>query len=307
MARRGITLVELLVVFAILAILASLTLAAVQFAREVARRNQCQSRMRQIGFGIAQYESAFKSYPSGFTSFSVHVSILPFLEQQPTYEEIRTYYRTGGRNSQFTFVCPIFICPSDSAPEIVESASWRSAGTNYAACSGSWYTLNGGYNGVFRDSLHTGRNAPTVSAADISDGLSNTIGLSEILRADGTSQRLRVVWNTPMVFRHGTELDAFADYCESIPPEPSNYGWLGNHFVRGTPWSTDSMTITLYSHVSTPNRPSCFNKNAVNSAAATATSNHRGGVNSIFMDGHCEFVANTIDRVPWRKWATLSD
>ncbi len=53
--RRGFTLIEMLVVMAIIAILAGLLLPAVQLARKRARRIECASRVRQIGLGIGLY------------------------------------------------------------------------------------------------------------------------------------------------------------------------------------------------------------------------------------------------------------
>lgn len=117
--RMAFTLVELLVVVAIIGVLVALLLPAVQAAREAARRMSCSNNVRQLSLALHNYESVHKTLPpSGIDSnaMSWAVLLLPFIEQQPLYDKFD--FRAGSWN-QFGRIDIVrgmrvraFLCPS---------------------------------------------------------------------------------------------------------------------------------------------------------------------------------------------------
>jgi prepilin-type N-terminal cleavage/methylation domain-containing protein/prepilin-type processing-associated H-X9-DG protein len=85
--QAGFTIVELLVVVAIIGVLIGLLLPAVQAARESARRSSCQNNLKQIGLAMANFADTRRRFPPGQLKFSNFKTIswsaffLEFLEQ----------------------------------------------------------------------------------------------------------------------------------------------------------------------------------------------------------------------------------
>ena len=141
--RHGFTLVELLVVVAIIGVLIALLIPAVQAAREASRRTQCQDHMRQIGMGVENHVAAKKKYPPGKKwsgprkdpkTFDIAWSsyILDFVEQQTVRARIDFKVPfTDPRNLPATGeVIPIFLCPSTTRVEEHRGEDHRLFGLN---------------------------------------------------------------------------------------------------------------------------------------------------------------------------------
>jgi prepilin-type N-terminal cleavage/methylation domain-containing protein len=126
-ARRGLTLVELLVVIAIIALLIALLLPAVQSVRESARRTHCSNNLKQLVKGLHSHASSHGAFPAGNTFWNVTptpantswcrggdsngyipwtVAVLPFIEQQSLYDRFTISISPQGRFMQSNFSIP---------------------------------------------------------------------------------------------------------------------------------------------------------------------------------------------------------
>ncbi len=124
-SRRGMTLVEILVVIVIIGVLIALLLPAVQNARESARRAMCLSGMRQIALGVHQYYQSwggqfFLHHPfdadvianagpsNSFAEIYWEDKILPYVRGGPTDESLAKQGLLGSDEG-------IYRCPTDNS------------------------------------------------------------------------------------------------------------------------------------------------------------------------------------------------
>ncbi|HEX4412041.1 MAG TPA: DUF1559 domain-containing protein, partial [Lacipirellulaceae bacterium] len=62
---RAFTLIELMIVVAIIGALVAILLPAIQMAREASRRGSCQNNLHQVGLAIESFEGRQRHYPIG--------------------------------------------------------------------------------------------------------------------------------------------------------------------------------------------------------------------------------------------------
>ncbi len=117
--RNAFTMLEMLVVIAVIGILIALLLPTVQAARENARRFDCVNNMTQLIMGVHNYEHAYKVYPPGVidTGHGWLVQILPFMEERAAFRMVDLDRPVGHVNNAAVrrLWIDILMCPSNAS------------------------------------------------------------------------------------------------------------------------------------------------------------------------------------------------
>ena len=123
---RAFTIVELLVVIAVIAILVAMLLPAIHAAREAARLTHCKNNLRQLGIALQGHDSAYGYFPSGVTAndddlrngmHSGFVFLLPFLEESSLFD---SYDQSQPWTSELNLPVgktrlQVLVCPSNQS------------------------------------------------------------------------------------------------------------------------------------------------------------------------------------------------
>jgi len=310
----GFTLVELLVVIAVIGLLVALLLPAVQAAREVARRLQCANNLRQLSLAVANYEATLGILPAaGIVDideegrflcrsgkmFSWAALILPYVEQETLHDRFdfnRSVLEQEG-NPQ-SDQPPLMLCPTDAARGRMfvdaDLTGGKSFGKgNYAAYCSTYHI----------DQQETPPGFPGAivghgqKLAEITDGTSNTLMLTEVRTRDHVQDQ-RGTWALPWagsclvaVDRHSKNTPRYVpdSYTKGMAQLPNRQGPIYDMLYRcadpsGAQW--DRMPCATYA----PGYPNGF-------LSAAPRSLHPGGVNASFVDGHVTFLRNDVNEL----------
>jgi prepilin-type N-terminal cleavage/methylation domain-containing protein/prepilin-type processing-associated H-X9-DG protein len=334
-SRAAFTLVEILVVIAIVGILIALLLPAIQGARESARRTKCANNLRQLGIALANHHAARKHFPSAsvskaypgdpnhpysFYRWSALAQLLPYMDNStvrnlldtsyPLYMPGPGYPISDQNKVGISKLLPEFLCASDTGQAVKDGMG----PTNYAVCTGSGV---GDGTPFDTDGVFYVNSATTVG--QITDGTSKTAAAAEsILGVDTPSTA--GVYSSYSPSRSYKFLLSFGPsdltegQCDSTPF--FNNQNANQNDPRGFAWCSGEYRTSMYNHHYGPNsvKYDCVASviydppppDQLYSAFGwrAARSRHLGGVNVLFADGSLHWIGEDIDLLRWQAIST---
>jgi prepilin-type N-terminal cleavage/methylation domain-containing protein len=299
------TLIEILVVIAIIAVLIGLLLPAVQKVRAAAARIQCSNNLKQIGLACHNYHDANQAFPTVYNSVdytSWVVLLAPFLEQAPFYQQWQATLTTsnpnlaqfqGGTNSLRATVIKTLICPADALPNpavALVSPPGLYGNPDASYCSLSSYGPNTGTKGF----------ASLVDPVKVDDGVVLVVTPTQAVRmadiTDGTSSTI--------LFGEGYHRDplwkTFSDQClwsasQNLDDLSQMAAWYFAGFVPRNASAPINWQLTpslVAGPFPAPYSPPCYD--LVFRRVGAYGSGHGGGANVVCADGAVHFLRESL-------------
>jgi prepilin-type N-terminal cleavage/methylation domain-containing protein/prepilin-type processing-associated H-X9-DG protein len=312
----GFTLVEMLVVIAVIGILVALALPAVQAAREAGRRSQCLNNLKQLGLALHTYHDTVLAFPPAYVGSTRHPTrdpqtydgpagwgwgmlLLPYLEQGNLHQQFQINLPASDPVNAVAAATPlkVFLCPSASGNDTSVFDVVDASGTVLARFSRANYVASAGqeegwgpnqlesYTQIADGPLY--RNSPT-RMADVSDGLSSTLFIGEhssILSNKtwvGVVPRAMVCANNPQRF----PITA-CDYAATLVN------------VHSGPAVNEIDPVTGFAPIHPPNSPLAH--------VCQMYAEHPGGANIVLGDGSVRFVSQSINQLTWAALSSRAE
>ncbi len=311
----GFTLVELLVVIAVIGVLVALLLPAVQAARESARRSQCTSNLKQLGIACQSYASVYGGFPLLYSSSTQPgwiTELLPYFEEGNLLAQYnyRQPWFDASNAAAVTQRIPILECPTSPVDHFYTATDPGFAGqsanplTTFSTSSADYFAIAGasstttakapstippGYFYVYPSASSmtdvSGAFGPQSTTPvlrrlkQITDGLSNTTMISEM-----SGRPWLYLAGGNKIRAAGFPSYVSASSVDAMDDIPLDYGWgswaHNNNFNVGT-WSIDG------SMQGGPCAVNCSNYRGVYSF-------HPTGVSACFADGSVRMLGADI-------------
>jgi prepilin-type N-terminal cleavage/methylation domain-containing protein len=324
---RGFTLIELLVVIAIIAILIALLLPAVQQAREAARRTQCRNNLKQLGIALHNYHDNYNLFPMasgsaggpGGRRHSTFVALLPYIDKAPLASLVEAGGTAASVNGTTNFAgnsfvpwdtnhraprtkIPMLLCPSDAEVSGFIHDTNELQDNNYVNCRGDtiWEATpqwNGNGGRGLRGMFVGGQGVSgTRSIRDVTDGLSNTLAMSECIKSKNGCNTIRS-GATSWQFDQATLRGNPAICLTAVNAAGIITSLNGNSQRRGHRWFDANIIFTGFNTILGPNKISCLSNNGGDSGDGIieASSVHTGGVHALLGDGQVRFISENIN------------
>jgi len=300
--RTAFTLIELLVVIAIIGVLVGLLLPAVQQAREAARRTACSNNMKQIGLALHNYAHSHRErLPTGwvgeYENGEIHgdegpgwgwaSQLLPFMEENNIYDGMNFDEEIDHSDNDDARVAVIstFLCPSDSfGTDKLFFPGDDGAGSNDDeeapdATPGAVQFARSNYPGMF------GAEHMAHDHGGGGDGVEPSEGDGTFVANTGLDKGI--------FFRHFT--DGLSKTI-AVGERDSRMGgslWIG--MAEGKS-AAMSRVVGVGEHLF----------NSADPHFEDFYSQHPGGMNVVFADGHVAFLSNSIGETTFQALATRS-